>query len=316
MKIIKIEGGLGSQMSQIALYFKLCGQDEKTFVELSNYAKNSIHNGWEIEKIFKNCKIDKLCYKSPLKKVKRSILEKIFKKFLKNKNVFIESQERFFLNRNLRFLEKNFGVKIEKIYSYIGSFYDKESLKFNGDAYYIGTSLNPRVFEGIEDKVRKIYEFPEFKNEKNKEILKKTKNMESVSLHVRRGDYLGNNVLGGMTNLKYYKEAISYIENRLKNPIFLVFSNDILWCKNNFGDKENIIYIDWNKKEESFRDLQLMSLCKHNIISNSTFSWWGAWLNKNPKKIVISPEKWFTDKSGLLSNEINLKKWVKIKNYE
>ena len=100
----------------------------------------------------------------------------------------------------------------------------------------------------------------------------------------------------------------------MKNPYFFIFSNDIEWCQENIK-LENSYYVDWNTGENSYKDMQLMSLCKHNIIPNSTFSWWGAWLNKNPNKIVIAPEKWFNECSNINDLGIVPEKWVKIKNY-
>ena len=92
-----------------------------------------------------------------------------------------------------------------------------------------------------------------------------------------------------------------------------MFSDDINWCKNHLSqlwEGKKVVYVDWNKGKESFRDMQLMSLCKHNIIANSSFSWWGAWLNQNEKKIVIAPEKWMNKN---LINDPICNDWMRVK---
>jgi hypothetical protein len=106
--------------------------------------------------------------------------------------------------------------------------------------------------------------------------------------------------------LDYYQKSINLINSRVKDPKYYVFSDDMDWVKKNLIIK-NAVYVEGNKGGV---DLQLMSLCKHNIIANSTFSWWGAWLNNNPEKIVISPKKWFNDMN--MKNDIIPEDWIKI----
>ena len=90
--------------------------------------------------------------------------------------------------------------------------------------------------------------------------------------------------------IDYYKKAIDFLQNKEKDLYFYIFSDDMDWVKNNISIS-NALYIDWNKSENSWQDMYLMSQCKHNIIANSTFSWWGAWLNQNPNKLIIAPKK-------------------------
>jgi hypothetical protein len=117
----------------------------------------------------------------------------------------------------------------------------------------------------------------------------------SISIHVRRGDYLNHESYKNICGLNYYCSAIRYIKTLIMDPFFIVFSDDILWCKenlNNILSDTSVIYVDWNTGKESYKDMQLISNCKHNIIANSSFSWWGAWLNTFPNKIIIAPKKW------------------------
>lgn len=124
----------------------------------------------------------------------------------------------------------------------------------------------------------------------------------TVSLHVRRGDYLRVNP-EGVLPLTYYHNALSYIDH--KNYIVLVFSDDIQWCKENFQNYDNLMFIE----EDNFNSLLLMSLCKNNIIANSSFSWWGAWMNDNINKIVVAPSYWLPK---INTQEIVPNKWIKI----
>lgn len=143
---------------------------------------------------------------------------------------------------------------------------------------------------------------------------------ESVSLHVRRGDYLNaeNAKIYYDCDLEYYKKSIQYILSKLQAPVFFIFSNDIDWVKNNFyicGDI-NCVFIDNTTKkiqdDVAIKELMLMSMCKHNIIANSTFSWWGAYLNANEKKIVISPREWFKNYLNVIMPDLIPQSWIKI----
>jgi len=120
--------------------------------------------------------------------------------------------------------------------------------------------------------------------------------LNSVSLHIRRRDYLTSHLLN-VCNTRYYAKSIAYMQDRLVLPHFFVFSDDIEWCSNNLNIS-NCSFVKIRASENNpIIDFQLMSLCKHNIISNSTFSWWAAWLNENHEKIVVAPDGWFNDES-------------------
>ena len=121
------------------------------------------------------------------------------------------------------------------------------------------------------------------------------KDENAVSLHIRRGDYLQPQhwaTTGSVCQLPYYRNAIAEMNKRVSAPSYYVFSDDIAWVKENLS-LPNAVYIDWNKGEDSWQDMMLMSYCKHHIICNSTFSWWGAWLNPREDKTVIVPCRWF-----------------------
>lgn len=135
----------------------------------------------------------------------------------------------------------------------------------------------------------------------------------SVSLHFRRGDYAKRRKTGeyhGLLSPDYYQKAVSLICESVKNPRLFVFSDDVNWVKENFKIRQPVTYISGSCKLTNAEELVLMSLCKHNIIANSSFSWWGAWLNSNPSKIIVAPKRWFRAKikyDSLLPDD-----WIKI----
>lgn len=132
-------------------------------------------------------------------------------------------------------------------------------------------------------------------------------NKNYCSIHVRRGDYTILNNHYHQLDINYYKKAIEIMKTT--SDIFLVFSDDIDYCKEIFNGIDNIFFVE-NKKD--YVELYMMSLCKNNIIANSSFSWWGAWLNKNENKVVVAPEKWFGPEITEYSGDIIPEKWIKI----
>ena len=134
--------------------------------------------------------------------------------------------------------------------------------------------------------------------DRNSEIYNLLQTQNTVSIHVRRGDYLtGENpqIYGEICTPDYYNKAVKLMNNTVENPHYLIFSDDIIWVKENITI-ENMHIIEINRGKDSYLDMYLMSKCHHNIIANSTFGWWGAYLNKNPNKIVVAPAKWYKSK--------------------
>lgn len=140
-------------------------------------------------------------------------------------------------------------------------------------------------------------------------IIERSRN--SVSIHIRRGDYLTpqNQQVHGVCSLEYYRSAIQTLQESFAELSFFVFSDEINWAKANLSFDNTTCFVDENTGDRSFEDLLLMSACEHNIIANSSFSWWGAWLNKNPNKTVVAPLKWFTS-AKLNPNDIFVSGWV------
>ena len=131
-----------------------------------------------------------------------------------------------------------------------------------------------------------------------------------ISIHVRRDDYLSSKYVsgfGGICTIEYYNKAVERIKEEVIDPVFYIFSDDINWCRENLKLEQGV-FIDWNTGKESWQDMFLMSQCKHNIIANSSFSWWGAWLNSNSEKIVIAPRIWWNG----LKDDVVPDSWIRI----
>lgn len=131
-------------------------------------------------------------------------------------------------------------------------------------------------------------------NDRNRNVLNEMEQTNSIALHVRRGDYLNagcSELFTNLCNTDYYKNAIDWISKNVENPHFYIFSNDMDWCRSNICPKTST-YIDWNIGNDSIYDMYLMSKCKYVIMANSTFSFWGAFLNENAK-MVIYPAQWY-----------------------
>lgn len=166
-----------------------------------------------------------------------------------------------------------------------------EVFKLNAIRSYMfsGTWINENYFKNVKESLFEDFSFPSFNSRKNREIAERIRNSNSVSIHMRRGDY----ITLGITQVPedYYKRGIQIMESKLgsDNIRYFIFSDDIEYAKTYFRNLKNAEYVSGNKNGDSYRDMQLMSLCKHNIIANSTFSYWGAFLNQNPEKMVIAP---------------------------
>lgn len=138
----------------------------------------------------------------------------------------------------------------------------------------------------------------------NEYVKKNVQNRESVSVHIRRGDYIRNNM--ALTR-EYYIAAMDFVSGKINNPVWIVFSDDIEYVKAHYIFEKSVVFIDESYHLEDYEQLMLMSKCKHNIIANSTFSWWGAWLNQNENKTVIAPTKWYGSQRNIVPES-----WIKL----
>jgi len=172
--------------------------------------------------------------------------------------------------------------------------YDSQVLSNKGNIYLNGFWQTEQYFKDIEEIIRKDFTFKATPNAININHIKNINAVNSVSIHFRRGDYITNSSavdFHGICEPEYYQNAINEIKNKVTNPHFFIFSDDVEWVQENFII-DNATIISNNTASDAFEDMRLMAACKHNIIANSSFSWWAAWLNNNPDKIVIAPKRW------------------------
>lgn len=291
MDVVVIFNGLGNQMSQYAFYLKKKSINPRTeFITFCND-----HNGLELDKVFKiNCNNN----------YKKKLLYIIF---------------RLLLTQNLKFL--TYPIKV--ILTFFGCKIIRENFNYNynpeflsskpGINFYYGGWHSELYFNSESDNINKAFCFDNaFKLDKyNIELLDLINKTNSVSFHIRRGDFMNiNNIdlFGNICNLEYYKKAQVEIEKKILNPHYFIFSNDMQWVKSNIN-LERVTYVENNKGSNSWIDLYLMSRCKNHIIANSSFSWWGAWLNNFKNKIVICPSKFSNND---INSDVYPINWFKI----
>lgn len=189
--------------------------------------------------------------------------------------------------------------------------YKPDLLEAKKIAYFKGYFQSEKYFAEYRDEILNAFTLNIPLNEKNNQMLKKIHSTTSISLHVRREDYVNLQDIHGLCDLEYYKKAVNYMIEKIKDPHFFLFSDDIEWVKGNLKIDSPCTIVDINDEKTAHFDLELMKNCEHNIIANSSFSWWGAWLNKNPNKIVIAPQKWFESPS-YRHDDVIPQSWMKI----
>jgi hypothetical protein len=298
MKIVNVVGGLGSQMMAycFSLSLKKKYSTENVLCDFSAYyyfARRG-HNGSELQSVFG---------------IKEEKAPFIIRNILHSKLIFFRIIRRVLLK--LKVLKWHDAISGK--YNYDPSVYGRD-----GTVIYNQTWTSWKYFSELQTEIIKIFNFKEIdaKDEKNKYILSKIRSTNSVSIHVRLGDYLGNSVLGDLINYEYYKEGVSIIGNKVTNPVYYIFSDDSKKCKDYIDTSimGEHYFIDWNKNDKSYIDMQLMSECKNHIIANSSFGWWGAYLGYHSNQIVIAPKIWSNEKTGVELKDMNLPNWMILEN--
>lgn len=258
-KLMIVTGGLGNQMFEYAFLMALRSKGYKVTIDTSYYDYVKMHNGYELERVFG---------------IQESLVNK----------------------QGLHLLWLRFLNRFRPKYFYLADDMTFNQAYLDRPANYIwGYWQDERYFKEIELSVRDIFKFQNI-DEHNKTIAQTMSKICSVSLHVRRGDYseFGMNLIGE----EYYSKAIEHIRETVGNELFFyIFSDDAEVAKR-IADTMGIRYtmVSHNQGGDSYKDMFLMSQCKHNIIANSSFSWWGAWLNSNKEKIVVAPKNWDSQK--------------------
>lgn len=279
MVIINVSGGLGNQLFQYALYKKFELTGRQSFLDKTDYGgKRGEKRIYYLDALDPHINY---CTKSDRKKYSNNNATRIGWK-----------------------LQQMRGLKSSHKYEKEPFSFDSTILETDG-SYLTGYWQNERYFSDIRKYLIDSLKFPVEESERADMIRKK----QSVSIHVRRGDYVQYSAkYGNICTMEYYQKAIAYIESCCDVEVYCVFSDDIEWCKRNLR-LSHCIYMENSCEETACNEMKLMSLCKHNIIANSSFSWWGAWLNENSDKIVVSPGRWL---NGRETEGIWCDNWVKI----
>lgn len=311
MIIVKFTGGLGNQLFQYALFCALQEKYEDTEIlaDTSAYYVLDLHYGFEIDKIFQlseNGNIN-IATKRQLYSARREI--PYFVGGAIGKIVQVPTD---WINARIRQNAENKGIR---------NVIREEDLIWNRDSHRIKSVIDNLditknwyldgywqeeiYFEHVMDKVKMKCSFPELQSIQEMELETQIVHSNSVGVHVRRGDYVNSfyDILG----IDYYRNAFEYIKKRVDNPTFFIFSEDAKYVKEAFSWLENKTIVSFNTGKDSYKDMQFMSMCKHNIIANSSFSTWAAYLNRNEDKTVIYPSQY--TKSSLSNKR---KGWIEI----
>lgn len=277
MIIQKIAGGLWNQMFQYAFARALSLEHGVKFkLDITGFKNYILHKYclevFDIKKFYAD----------------RKFIPRYENIYIKNKSIWY-IRESFLKPLCIRY---NHNHHIEKQYHF-----DRHLLDISS-GYVDWYFQTEQYFVKYEKDIRKDFSFTLPPDSTNQDMIEKIDSCNSISIHIRRWDYISNtttNRIHWTCDITYYEQAIQYITKKVKEPVFFFFSDDINRVKDNLKIQYEGYYIDFNNADKNYEDLRLMSICKHNIIANSSFSWWWAWLNKNKNKIVIAPQRWFND---------------------
>jgi len=295
MICVNINGGLGNQMFQYAFGRALAHKHKTSLVlsfsQLNQNTKGTTKRAFELEVFRVN--INEASAKD-LKKLRPILYRAI----------------------NVLAFKLGFkGIQMSKYFIENKFSYNSNIKKVGKDCFLSGYWQSPKYFDSIESLIRDEFTFHSKLDDRIIEVEDLIIKTNSVSLHIRRTDFqntISNNT-HGICSLDYYEKAVKFISDKFTEPHFFVFSDDINWAKENLKLPYQLTFVSGNNGDKSYIDMQLMSECKHNIIANSSFSWWGAWLNPDPDKVVIAPEQWFSDvKLNAQTIDLIPETWVRL----
>lgn len=289
MKIIKFYGGLGNQMFQYAMLTAIRERwGGEVLMDTSLYSSYGLHNGFELQNVF-----DITAQEATPEQIKQLSLYTTSYRLSRLYHYAFPS-------RSTEFKERTFGK------------YYPEVMEIERDMMYEGYWQHWEYFHPYRESVISEFKLKQGLDERNLNLHQAllSKN-NSVSVHVRRGDFLNKRIYKGLCGKDYYLKAIAEAKRIAGNDAdFYVFSNDLPWCRENLSDliaAEHFHAVDRNTGQNSYKDMILMGACRVNIIANSSFSWWGAYLNQRTDRQVIAPEKWINKK---MPNPIQLPEWI------
>jgi len=291
MIISHVIGGLGNQMFQYAVGRALSlALNVPLFLDLRDFSGYALHQGFELERVF-SCSVRSADHED-IDHVLGWRSSRIMHRMLLKPQLAWLRGSRFLLEPHFHFWD---ALRSAPSQCYIRGYWQSE-----------------RYFANVANTIRQDFTFRLPGEGDNLELAQQIASVNAVSIHIRRGDYVNNPKVvatHGVLSQDYYQAAIAYVTSRVRDPYFFIFSDDMDWVKTRVQIEHPCRYISHNQGMESYNDMRLMSLCAHNIIANSTFSWWGAWLNTNPGKLVIAPARWF-NRSAADTRDLYCDGWV------
>ena len=267
MQIVKVMGGLGNQMFAYAFALRLRGLGRQVALDPSWHDRVRAHNGWELDRIFKlELPACTDADRERLGDLDYGLVSRVRRKFLGTRRSHV----------------------VER-----GRRYDSRFLSITGDAYFDGYWQSPLYHEGIDSEIDGAFSFPPGLELEAGRVLGQAEGRTTIGVHVRRGDYLESEDLGGVCGEAYYRRAIAYLSEGASRPLVLFFSDDLEWCRSHLAAGLDAVFVDWNRGVDSWKDLRLMTRCDRLAISNSSFGWWGARLGLDKARPVAAPDRWY-----------------------
>ena len=288
MIVVKLKGGLGNQLFQYAMGRVLAKKNGVPFKMDISFFENYEWHEYSLDP------------------------------FSIQKNIATKKEVEKLNSSNIGFLGKIkkriLGAGKPVVYNENSLAYNADYLNISDPAYLDGYWQCEKYFESEAELIQKEFRVAIPPSKLNADLLQKIKTTEAISLHIRRGNYVNVDVVNkvhGTCSMEYYEQAIKLVAEKSKQPCFYIFSDDIPWAKENLLMPYDHVFVDINDDKTDYEDMRLMYNCRHSILANSTFSWWGAWLNNNPGKIVIAPKKWFND-PALAAEDLVPSRWIRI----
>lgn len=288
MIVVRLCGGLGNQLFQYAAGRALASINGAELVLDLGWFKNRPESNTPREYELSNYRIQA--------RVASESEERIGKNY----------SDRF--RRRVPFLSRPWTLCREKSFDF-----DENFLKLQDNIYLDGYWQSYKYFNNFAEALRKELTPIRAPSATDDLVLDSIDAKNSVSVHVRRGDYISQkaaSVKHGTCSVEYYQRAVHTIMSRVNNPHFFVFSDDCQWARENLLFPGGATFVDHNGPANAFQDVRLMAHCKHHVIANSTFSWWGAWLNPRRDKIIAAPKNWFAN--GLSAKDIVPNEWIRL----
>lgn len=289
MDVVRIMNGIGNQMFQYAFYkkLKLMGRDVRA--DISWFESPKADRSFCLKDAFPDIELDTV---GAAEEVQRMMTK------IESRPIWLKAFQYVFRAGRIRVQDGH------------GIIYNPKYIQMK-DRYFDGYWQTEKYWLKEKDEILRSFTFREIKNERLQQIEGICRKKNTVSVHIRRGDYLSVNRKGlfaGICTEEYYRKALDYVQSKIPNTCYILFTDDVQWVRENWSLDNQVIAADYLDDElPDWIEMKLMSLCENNIIANSTFSWWGAYLNPNPLKVVISPRIWL---NGVKTPDICPQEWI------